>query len=89
MSAIEARMTSKGQVTIPKSLREFLGLRPGHRVRFERTADGQVVVLPRRADRRRVSLDHLVGIAQGKWTTDEIMRMTRGDDWSSAGAGSR
>lgn len=33
-------MTSKGQITIPKSVREDLDLKPGSRVQFVKTADG-------------------------------------------------
>ena len=48
-------MTSKGQVTIPKSVRDALGLRPGDRVRFTREADGRVVVGPERVDVRALA----------------------------------
>jgi len=37
-------VTSKGQVTIPKSIREALGVKPGDRVLFLRQPDGRVVV---------------------------------------------
>jgi AbrB family looped-hinge helix DNA binding protein len=36
-------VTSKGQVTIPKQMRDYLGLQPGSEVDFSYTADGQVV----------------------------------------------
>ena len=36
----ESNMTSKGQVTVPKDIREALGLKPGQRVRFEMDGDG-------------------------------------------------
>lgn len=35
-----SRMTSKGQVTIPRELREELGLQPGDEVRFVATPEG-------------------------------------------------
>ena len=35
-----ARVTSKGQITIPKEVRERLGLRPGDEVEFVEDADG-------------------------------------------------
>jgi len=38
-------LTSKGQVTIPKEVREHLGLKPGDAVSF-RIADGHVIVEP-------------------------------------------
>ena len=34
-----ARLTSKGQVTIPKRVRDYLGLKPGSTVEFAVTAD--------------------------------------------------
>jgi AbrB family looped-hinge helix DNA binding protein len=33
-------MTSKGQVTIPRELREELGLKPGDEIRFVATPEG-------------------------------------------------
>lgn len=42
-----ATMTSKGQLTIPKVIREALGLREGDRVRFELDpATGKTVMEP-------------------------------------------
>jgi AbrB family looped-hinge helix DNA binding protein len=37
-----ATMTSKGQITIPKEIREALGLETGHRVSFQMREDGVV-----------------------------------------------
>ena len=39
-------VTTKGQVTIPKQMRDSLGLTPGSLVDFAWTADGQVVIRP-------------------------------------------
>lgn len=39
------RVSSKGQATIPKEIREYLGLKPGDRVAFIRR-DGDVIVQP-------------------------------------------
>ena len=44
---MEATLTSKGQATIPKAIREHLGLRPGGRVKFFIHPDGTVVLLPK------------------------------------------
>ena len=74
-------LTQKGQVTIPKRLREHLGLKPGAQVEFEVLADGRVVVVAK-GKRRRGKFDHLVGSAKGKGpnlSTDEIMALTRGE----------
>jgi AbrB family looped-hinge helix DNA binding protein len=39
-------VTSKGQVTIPKRIREFLRVKPGDRIDFDIEASGKVVVRP-------------------------------------------
>jgi AbrB family looped-hinge helix DNA binding protein len=44
--SMESALTRKGQATIPKAVREHLGLRPGDRVRFFLHPDGGVALLP-------------------------------------------
>lgn len=39
-----SQMTSNGQITLPMSLREHLGLRPGDRVAFLTTPDGRIFI---------------------------------------------
>jgi AbrB family looped-hinge helix DNA binding protein len=38
--AVEATVTSKGQVTLPKALREALGIQTGSKIRFSLDAHG-------------------------------------------------
>ena len=74
-------VTVKGQVTIPKPVRDHLGLRPGDRVAFEVDADG-AVLLRRAVAEAGVPADHftrLMGRATAGLTTDQIMAMTRGE----------
>ena len=52
-----AKVTSKGQITIPKHVRESLRLRPGDKVRFEIEEDGCARM---RAMNR--SIDDIVGM---------------------------
>ena len=44
---MESTITSKGQATIPKAIREHLRLKPGDRVKFFVHPDGSVVILPK------------------------------------------
>lgn len=48
-----AKLTSKGQITIPKSIRERFGLRAGDRVNFVVDAKGALVVEPVNAEGQR------------------------------------
>jgi AbrB family looped-hinge helix DNA binding protein len=73
-------VTTKGQVTIPKKVRDFLGIRPGTAVDFEVRQGGDVVLVRADGKRRSGRLARLRGMARGGMTTDEIMRLTRGDD---------
>ena len=44
---MESAITAKGQATIPKAIREYLGLKPGDRIKFFVHPNGSVVLLPR------------------------------------------
>ena len=44
----EARITSKGQITVPKAVRHALGLKPGDKVVFEQEGE-EICVRPVRA----------------------------------------
>ncbi|HEY5175969.1 MAG TPA: type II toxin-antitoxin system PrlF family antitoxin [Terriglobales bacterium] len=44
---MESAITSKGQATIPKAIREHLHLKPGDRVKFFLHPDGTVFLLPK------------------------------------------
>lgn len=73
-------LTRKGQVTIPKRIRDMLGLRAGSPVVFKVTEDGQVLLAP--ADTHRPPPSRfaaLRGVATVKMSTDEIMALTRGE----------
>jgi AbrB family looped-hinge helix DNA binding protein len=75
-------LTSKSQVTIPKHIRDALGLGPGSAVDFELDEQGRVVIRPARGPRRRRTPDRFEA-ARGKatvaWRTDALMRLLRDD----------
>ncbi|MBA4284055.1 MAG: AbrB family transcriptional regulator [Xanthomonadaceae bacterium] len=75
-------MTVKGQVTIPKQVRQALGLAPGDAVDFGVNARGEVVVHKAGA-RPEGSSDRFAtarGKAQVKWRTDDLMALLRSPD---------
>jgi antitoxin PrlF len=74
------RVTRKGQVTIPKRMRDYLGIEPGSMVEFDVTADGRVVLVKQGAVPEPDRFEKLRGTAPTKLTTDELMAMLRGDD---------
>lgn len=41
----ETSMTVKGQITVPKDVRDMLGLKPGQKVRIETDPDGTVRIV--------------------------------------------
>lgn len=45
-------VTSKGQITVPKEIREHLGIEPGDRVNFQIGSSGEVIVEPEAIDIR-------------------------------------
>ena len=49
-----ARLTSKGQLVIPKDIREYMRLQPGDRLDFIIQDDGDVVIRPMVADVREL-----------------------------------
>lgn len=71
------RVTAKGQVTIPQSIRDQLGIQPGAEVAFE--VDGDAVRVVKTADSRRGErlVDRLRGSGHGRMSTDELMALTR------------
>jgi AbrB family looped-hinge helix DNA binding protein len=77
------KITSKGQVTIPKEIREEFGLLPGTEVEFVPDA-GEVRVrkLPQGRTRGDEIIERLRNASGGDipLSTDEIMKLTRGED---------
>jgi AbrB family looped-hinge helix DNA binding protein len=83
---MESAITSKGQATIPKAVRDHLGLKPGDRVKFFVHPDGSVVLLPKLPasalrgivkTRRHVTLEQMdEAIASG--ATGQLTRHRRG-----------
>lgn len=75
-------LTSKGQVTIPKRIRDALDLAPGCAVDFMVNREGELV-LRKAGPRARPQPDRFEaarGNAEVKWRTDQLMALLRGDE---------
>ncbi len=78
-------VTTKGQVTIPKKVRDHLDIRPGSVVDFEPADDGRVFLVKKGEKRNRAKrvpsrFRALRGAATVKMSTRQIMALTRGED---------
>ncbi|HEX9673410.1 MAG TPA: AbrB/MazE/SpoVT family DNA-binding domain-containing protein [Burkholderiales bacterium] len=78
------QVTVKGQVTIPKRVREHLGIRPGSGVEFEVGPKGDVLLRKvERSSKRarpRSRFAAVRGAATVRMRTEDILALTRGKD---------
>jgi AbrB family looped-hinge helix DNA binding protein len=72
---MKTTVSEKGQITIPKPLRERLGIRPGQ-VLEVREDHGRLVMTKQIA---KDAWDGVIGILDSGKSTDEIMLELRGD----------
>jgi AbrB family looped-hinge helix DNA binding protein len=73
---LTSTLSSKGQITVPKAVRDQLGLRPGARVDFELTAQGVLMRKGRPGGVRAV--DRVLGILKRRASTDVLIDEMRG-----------
>jgi antitoxin PrlF len=75
-------ITSKGQLTIPKHIRDSTDMTPGTKVEFEVNDRGRIELVkegePMSEKERRFR--SAIGSATIKWDTDELMALLRGED---------
>jgi AbrB family looped-hinge helix DNA binding protein len=79
------RVTTKGQVTIPLHIRNFLGIGPHSEVEFT-ISEGKVLLYPvdgRSEEESASRFARFRGILRGKLSTEEWMEATRGSDRDS------
>ena len=77
------RLTSKGQVTIPIEVREQLGLTTGTVVEID--VRGDTAIIRKAPPESQTRGQRIVSALRGRlshidMTTDEMMRLTRGED---------
>lgn len=73
------KITSKGQVTLPQNLRKELGWNQNTELDTQLTKDG-ILFKPKVGAQTRGQklVQRLAGKAQTKWTTAQLMSLTRG-----------
>ena len=70
------RVTTKGQVTIPRNVREVLGITPETEVEFIEE-NGRFYIVKTDNPKAAGKFKKFRGIATAKMSTDEIMSLTR------------
>jgi antitoxin PrlF len=70
-----ARMTSKGQITVPKAVREALGVAEGDEIVFH--VDGNRAILARTPDLLSLAGSVAVPAARRNAAWDDVIRHTR------------
>jgi len=70
------RVTTKGQVTIPRHIREALGITPETEIDFKED-NGKFYIVKTSKPSKTGNFKKLRGIATAKMSTDEIMSLTR------------
>ena len=70
------RVTTKGQVTIPRNIREALGITPETEIDFKED-NGKFYIVKTSKPSKSGNFKKLRGIATAKMSTDEIMSLTR------------
>jgi len=76
-------LTVKGQVTIPKQIRDALNLLPGTAVDFAVNRDGELVLqkanpTTKRSKQAKDRFETARGKADVKWRTQDLMNLLRG-----------
>jgi len=80
----ESKISKKGQITIPKNIREKMGLKIGDKIIFESINQGFLIRKKEGAD-----IDKILSEVSGSWkdhplfkdkTTKDIIEMLRGPD---------
>jgi AbrB family looped-hinge helix DNA binding protein len=70
------KLTVKGQVTIPKHVRDRLGIKAHSEIEFIEE-DGKVYIVRKTSGKSSQKFRKYRGVAKIKMTTEEIMKLTR------------
>lgn len=73
------RVTTKGQVTIPRNIREVLGIVPETEIDFVED-HGRFYIVKSDEPKKTGQFNKFRGIATSKMSTEDIMRLTREEE---------
>lgn len=77
-------LTVKGQVTIPKAMREHMGAVHGQELEFVAQPNGQVLMFPAKKSLPDENpFLKWMGTGVSGMTTEEILNETRGEGWNA------
>ena len=72
-------LTIKGQVTIPKQIRDALDLQPGCKLNFAINDEGDVLLQKAAINQKKDRFEQVRGKADVKWGTQDLMNLMRGE----------
>ena len=72
-------LTIKGQVTIPKKIRDALDLQPGCKFNFAINDDGDVLLQKAAKKQKKDRFEQVRGKADVQWRTQDLMNLMRGE----------
>ncbi len=80
--SVQAKITSKGQITLPLRVRNELGVRPGDKIAFERNDEDEITIRPVRGESpfAKYRGSGNPGIATGAKSINKHVREIRGFD---------
>ena len=89
---MQANLTIKGQVTIPKAMRDYLKLTPGAAVRFAYTENGGVAILPatgrsartgaaKAGAAKKTRFEKLIGVNRKGWAATGLKSTDQIMEW--------
>ena len=72
-------LTIKGQVTIPKKIRDALDLQPGCKLNFAINDEGDVLLQKAAINQKKDRFEQVRGNADVKWGAQDLMNLMRGE----------
>ena len=76
-------LTVKGQITIPKAMRDHMGVAQGQELEFVAQPDGKVLMFPaKKPSQGENPFLKFIGTGVSGMTTEEILNETRGEGWN-------